>query len=103
MSAAVEIKIPDRMGVWSEYDETIWLPREHYPTRWDAIKFAMQEWGTHHLPDVRCLSRYMRYDPHVVEPFEWDGRKDPGYTEDLWIECSGNDEGAFRVWRLEPA
>lgn len=97
-----ELKLPDEMGVWSE-DGVIWVTREHYPTRWDAIKFGMEHLETYCLPDVRCRSRYMRYQPHVVPPFEWDGRKDPGYTDDEWYECAPDADGAFRVWRLEPA
>lgn len=96
MIAVVEPKLPDAMGVWSEYGE-VWLPRALYPRRWDAIKFALDHWGADHFLDVRCLSRWMRYAPNEAPPNEAD------YPVDYWIECGKDAPGAFRVWRLEQA
>ena len=98
----LEDKRPDEMGVWCDDDETIWLPREHYPKRSQAIRWAVDQWTCDWL-DVRCLSRWMRYTPRVVGPFDLDGFTDPGYTEDLWSECAKDEPNAFRVWRLESA
>lgn len=95
-------KRPDHMGVWDEDADTIWLPREHYPKRIDAIRFAMEQWYCA-LPDVRCRSRWMRYQPRVVAGYTLDGYTDPGYSEDQWWECEKNDPNAFQVWRLESA
>lgn len=97
------VKEPDAMGVWNESAETVWLPRSLYPNCIDAIKWAMTEWDVT-LPEVRCLSRWMRYAPHVVGGYtREDGTVDPGWTEDFWIECPATEPGAFRVWRLEGA
>ena len=95
-----DVKEPDEMGVWSDDDAWIWLPRSLYPKRNDAVKWAMKQWSCHFL-DVRCLSRWMVYDPRIVPPFTLDGHTDPGFTEDLWSECDKATPGAFRVWRLE--
>jgi hypothetical protein len=94
------LKEPDEMGVWSEAQETVWLPRSLYPARTDAIRWAIDQWSVGWL-DVRCLSRWMRYEPRVVGGFTLDGRTDPGWSEDWWVECDRDDPQAFRVWRLE--
>ena len=93
-------KRPDEMGVWDEGSDMIWLPREHYAKRSLAIKWAMDQWSCAWL-DVRCLSRWMRYTPHVNPGYTLDGYTDLGYTEDLWSECAKDEPDAFQVWRLE--
>lgn len=96
MSATLD-KRPDAMGVWAEEGDTVWLPREHYPKRSSAIAWAVAGWGVA-WPEVRCLSRHMRYTPEVhLYP---DGS---GWSDDLWSECDRNEPGAFPVWRLESA
>lgn len=77
--------LPDRMGVWDEAGDTIWLPREHYPKRSAAIAFAVREWDVP-WTGVRCLARHLR------------ARNDHWY-----IECSPDHPDAFPVWRLEVA
>lgn len=79
-------KEPDAMGVWSDEDATVWLPRSLYPKRIEAIRWAMEQWSCRFL-DVRCLSRWMRFQAR-----DW---------EEWWIECGRDEPGAFRVWRLE--
>lgn len=94
---------PDAMGVWSEDDELIWLPRSVYERRIDAIRWAMDQWQVS-LPEVRCRSRWMRYTPFVARGYTRDdGTVDPGWSEDRWSECDRSEPGAFRVWRLEAA
>ncbi|MCR4338586.1 MAG: hypothetical protein NUW01_01730, partial [Gemmatimonadaceae bacterium] len=96
--AVPEIREPDEMGVWGEWDDTVWLPRSRYPRRIDAIRWAMQQWDVA-LPEVSCLSRWMRYEPHV----ERDSDGSVLWEEDRWWECDKDLSGAFRVWRLESA
>lgn len=76
------------MGVWPDGGDVIWLPVRYYPKRIAAIQWAMAEWGVT-LPQVSCLSRWMRFEPQ-----EW---------EERWFECEGDEPGAFKVWRLEAA
>jgi hypothetical protein len=85
------------MGVWAEDGAVVWLPRSLYPKRIEAIRWAMHEWGVT-LPEVSCLSRWMRYEPLMVDDFS------PGWTDDNWFsECDKDQPGACRVWRLEAA
>ena len=92
------VKLPDAMGVWSDGGDVVWLPREHYPTRMEAIRWAMREWAVT-LPEVRCRSRWLRYEPHVAR--NADGSV--AWAEDYWIECAKDEPGAFPGWRLEAA
>ena len=99
----VEPHEPDEMGVWSDGGDIVWLPRSQYPKRIAAIRWAMDQWGVT-LPEVACLSRWLRYEPHVVGGFtREDGTDDPGWSEDRWYECEQDALGAFRAWRLESA
>jgi hypothetical protein len=82
------------MGVWSDVDALVWLPRSHYPRRSDAIRFALDTIGYVHWTDVRCLSRWMRWDP---------SERPDDARGDWWVECKSDASGAFRVWRLEAA
>jgi hypothetical protein len=95
--SAVEVVIPDAMGVWSE-DGEVWLPREHYPKRSDAIRWAVDQWVCRWI-DVRCLSRWMRYEPLLARNFDGE----VVWEEDRWFECARDFPGAFPVWRLETA
>jgi len=97
-------KLPDEMGVWQDDDSVIWLPRHHYPKRIDAIRWAMDQWACHFL-DVRCLSRFMQYTPHVQPTVTYDNGATtyPGWSEDRWTECDKDEPAAFAVWRLEDA
>lgn len=85
---------PDRMGVWRENGETIWLPRSLYPTRASARTFCLSEadWPCAWI-EVRVLARWMR---HAPERDEWNE-----YGGEYWIECGRDEPGAFRVWRCE--
>lgn len=89
---------PDSMGVWAEDGELVWLPRSVYPTRYDAVRWAMGEWTCEFL-SVRALARWMRYKPYVARNL--DGSV--AWREDQWYECEKDAPGAFRVWRLEAA
>jgi len=76
------------MGVWSDSGDIIWLTLRDYPKRIGAILWAMDQWGVS-LPQVSCVSRWMK-----LVPREW---------EERWVECEGDEPGAFKVWRLESA
>ncbi len=89
---------PDEMGIWNEDGDTIWLPRSLYPTRWAAIKWAMDQWTCSFL-EVRCVVRWMRWTPFVARAL--DGSV--AWSEDQWFECKPDDPSAFKVWRLEAA
>ena len=95
-SSTIEPHLPDSMGIWSE-DGEVWLAKEHYPKRSQAIMFAMKHFGCGFI-EVRCRSRWMRYDPQEypesVEPLVF-------ITEDFWVECDKDHPAAFPVWRCE--
>lgn len=88
-------KRPDHMGVWSDDGDPVWLPREHYPTRTEARYFAMRELDAMFM-EVKVLSRWMRYDPHIAGT-----REEPLWWDDLWVECDRSEPNAFPVWRVE--
>lgn len=96
MSVVVEDKRPDEMGVWSDGGETVWLSRDLYPKRSGAIQWAVNQWLCD-WTEVSCLSRWMRYTPHIAR----DAEGNELWRDDLWSECEGTDERAFSVWRLE--
>lgn len=89
-------KRPDRMGVWADEGERVWLPKEHHPTRTDARRFAMSEMECGFM-EVKVLSRWMRYAPYVAT----DEGRQPIWLDDLWTECSKDEPNAFPVWRIE--
>jgi hypothetical protein len=85
----------DAHGWWSDDDETIWLPRERYPTRNDARKFYDNQcgpFGSDYIC-IRVLSRHVRQgtDPDLLA--EYDGQ----YV----VECDKTEDGAIPVWRCE--
>lgn len=90
------VKRPDEMGIWSDGGDIIWLDRDQYPKRYDAIKFALEHWCCDFI-DVRCVVRWMRYEPFVAHKL--DGSV--AWSEDQWYECEKDEPGAFKVWRLE--
>lgn len=94
-AATTEPKLPDEMGIWTDGGETIWLPKALYPKRSDAIRFAMEQFGCG-FTDLRCLSRWMRYQPFTA--YNLDGSV--SWSEDEWCECGKDDAGAFQVWKL---
>jgi hypothetical protein len=95
-TSELAIHEPDEMGVWNEDGDLVWLPRSLYPKRIDAILWTMRQWGCS-FGEVRCLSRWMRYEPHVAR----NGDGSIAWQEDRWWECPKDAPGAFRAWKLE--
>ena len=76
------------MGIWFNDGELIWLPKEFYPTRNDAKRFAVGEAGYDWI-DVRVRTRWAK----ETEPV--------GIQFDKWYGPAEKDEpGAFEVWEV---
>jgi hypothetical protein len=83
-----EVRLPDEMGVWSDGGDVVWLPTRYYPSRRGAFRFAREHWQA--TPrDVYVTHTWMRFQPR-----EW---------EERWVECEGDERGAFACWRIEAA
>jgi hypothetical protein len=76
------------MGIHSDDDGTIWLAREHYPTRQDARRWFMD------FTDCAFLEARVTVDWMRFQPRDW---------EEFWVGCKPDDPGAFKCWRLEAA
>lgn len=80
--------IPDHldMGIWADDGETIWLPKELYPTRNKAKMFAVNECGVFYS-DIRVRSQWMCFLPS--EP-----------PEIAFVRCTADDPEAFECWEI---
>lgn len=83
----------DALGVHSDADGVIWLPRSLY-TREQARTFIISEFnpGCRWI-EIRVRARWMRYAP--------DDPRAIAYDSDFWCECQADAPGAFQVWRCE--
>lgn len=80
------------MGIWSG-DGVVWLPKEHFPTRNDAKRFAVAEDIYDSWIDVRCRTEWMKPDAdHEDSPFD--------EFESYYTGALPGEEGAFECWRL---
>lgn len=77
---------PLDMGIWSE-DGTVWLPKQLFPTRNDAKRFAVAEMD-HCWIDVRVRTKWMKHAP--TSPLD-----DYGYHF-----AEPGEPGAFECWEV---
>lgn len=79
---------PLDMGIWSD-DGIVWLPKELFPTRNDAKRFAVAEMD-HEWIEVRVRTKWMkRVRLSLLDEY--------GY----YLLASPGEEGAFECWEIE--
>jgi len=72
------------MGIWSD-DGIVWLPKQNFPTRNDAKRFAVNEMG-HAWVEVRVRTCWMKPDPES--------------SEGLYARSGQGEAGAFECWEV---
>jgi hypothetical protein len=76
-----------KMGIWSEDGDRVWLPKELFPTRSDAKRFAVMYCEATWI-DVRVRTRWMAYAPHSA------------FDDYPYHLTDKDDEGAFACWEI---
>jgi hypothetical protein len=80
------------MGIWSG-DGIVWLPKQFFPTRNDAKRFALNEDIYDYWTEIRCRTEWMKRDrSHDASSYD--------EFESYYVRAEPGEDGAFECWRL---